>query len=360
MLPEIGDFRWLLDREDSPWYPTMRLFRQRRLGEWGDVIARVRVALEQAVSTGTLTGSPPALRASGQSDDFENGIEATIKMDSATEMPTDISRVADTRYGIMQYLPDGDETARSIAWYGEFLQPHVDLLARLIGPDDRLVEVGSGIGAQAIPLAKLLGPKGHLFLYETRPILRRILQQNLAANRVAQHATLMRRALSSTKEAQDDRETLDDLLLDRLDMLKIESNAAARDILEGASDTLWRLRPKLFIAIPDGGMLEDLACQVTTYGYRCWVLHAPYFNPGNFYQRDSDIFDGKRALGLLAIPEEVEVAIAPEGSVEWIGASDPGDRAESGSEPVHGSVDPELVGRDARKGFLRRLRRLTR
>ena len=35
----------MLDREDSPWYPTMRLFRQGRQDEWGDVIDRVREEL---------------------------------------------------------------------------------------------------------------------------------------------------------------------------------------------------------------------------------------------------------------------------------------------------------------------------
>jgi hypothetical protein len=37
-----GCWRWLLDREDSPWYPTARLFRQSQAGDWAPVIARVR------------------------------------------------------------------------------------------------------------------------------------------------------------------------------------------------------------------------------------------------------------------------------------------------------------------------------
>jgi tetratricopeptide (TPR) repeat protein len=36
-----ADWRWLLDRSDSPWYPTMRLFRQRRFGDWQDVFERI-------------------------------------------------------------------------------------------------------------------------------------------------------------------------------------------------------------------------------------------------------------------------------------------------------------------------------
>jgi tetratricopeptide (TPR) repeat protein len=44
-LKRVPDWRWMLDRDDSPWYPTMRLFRQRRHGDWEDVFDRMRVAL---------------------------------------------------------------------------------------------------------------------------------------------------------------------------------------------------------------------------------------------------------------------------------------------------------------------------
>lgn len=40
------DWRWLLDRDDSPWYPTMRLFRQTSPGDWQDVFARISAALQ--------------------------------------------------------------------------------------------------------------------------------------------------------------------------------------------------------------------------------------------------------------------------------------------------------------------------
>ena len=41
LLPFASDWRWMLDREDSPWYPTMRLFRQARPGDWEGVMERV-------------------------------------------------------------------------------------------------------------------------------------------------------------------------------------------------------------------------------------------------------------------------------------------------------------------------------
>jgi tetratricopeptide (TPR) repeat protein len=45
MLPFNPDWRWLLDREDSPWYPSIRLFRQKHLGDWAGLLEELRGAL---------------------------------------------------------------------------------------------------------------------------------------------------------------------------------------------------------------------------------------------------------------------------------------------------------------------------
>ena len=47
MLPHTPDFRWLLDRDDSPWYPSATLFRQHASGGWKPVLQRVAAALAQ-------------------------------------------------------------------------------------------------------------------------------------------------------------------------------------------------------------------------------------------------------------------------------------------------------------------------
>ncbi|AWK85498.1 glycosyltransferase family 9 protein [Azospirillum thermophilum] len=49
MLSHTPDWRWLLDRSDSPWYPTARLFRQPAPGDWSPVVAAMRDALEAVV-----------------------------------------------------------------------------------------------------------------------------------------------------------------------------------------------------------------------------------------------------------------------------------------------------------------------
>jgi ADP-heptose:LPS heptosyltransferase len=46
LLPASADWRWMDDREDTLWYPTMRLFRQPEPGDWKSVISRLRKELE--------------------------------------------------------------------------------------------------------------------------------------------------------------------------------------------------------------------------------------------------------------------------------------------------------------------------
>jgi len=41
LLPSVPDWRWLLDRDDSPWYACVKLYRQTALGKWGPVLQRL-------------------------------------------------------------------------------------------------------------------------------------------------------------------------------------------------------------------------------------------------------------------------------------------------------------------------------
>jgi tetratricopeptide (TPR) repeat protein len=60
LLPFAADWRWMTGREDSPWYPTMRLFRQPRFGAWDEVVGRVAAELAARIAeTSALRQSSP-------------------------------------------------------------------------------------------------------------------------------------------------------------------------------------------------------------------------------------------------------------------------------------------------------------
>ena len=51
LVQSDADWRWFLDRPDTAWYPTMRLFRQTQRGQWPPVVARVAEELRRLAAT---------------------------------------------------------------------------------------------------------------------------------------------------------------------------------------------------------------------------------------------------------------------------------------------------------------------
>jgi Flp pilus assembly protein TadD len=86
LTPFAPDWRWLLERADSPWYPTMRLFRQRDARDWGHVVADVRAALT------TLCAG-----ASGVNGPAHAGGEGTRRKRVVAQRATDLVRWSDER-----------------------------------------------------------------------------------------------------------------------------------------------------------------------------------------------------------------------------------------------------------------------
>ncbi len=189
-----------------------------------------------------------------------------------------------------------------------------------------MVEVGAGVGAHALRLSRIVGNGGHLFLYEKEPLLKRILGQNLTMNRIS-NVTLMRRNLAHPARiatpttdlpgvSRLSHETIDELQLEALDWLKINLEVDCADVIDGAVDSIWRLRPKIFIALPEVAELENIGTRLRELGYRFWRMETALFNPDNFNHRTDDLFAGHKVTSLLAIPEEIDIAVELPGCVE--------------------------------------------
>jgi ADP-heptose:LPS heptosyltransferase len=51
LIPQVAEWRWLQDRTNTPWYPTMRLFRQKKYGNWHHTIEEITDELIHYVRT---------------------------------------------------------------------------------------------------------------------------------------------------------------------------------------------------------------------------------------------------------------------------------------------------------------------
>jgi tetratricopeptide (TPR) repeat protein/precorrin-6B methylase 2 len=311
MLAEPADWRWLEGRDDTPWYPTMRLFRQPRRGDWASVVARVgddlaalaRDPSSSIASTGGANrpGADPVPRASPPAPNDAPVLCAAVE----------------TRHGIFALRPDGVPSERALHHYGEDLEPQLDLLRSRIRPGATVLEAGSGVGAHALALAAHVGAAGHLLVCEPRPALAALLQRNLAANAVHGVTTLHTSLLRAPTDRRagpglddDASAPIDGLDLRRLDWLKIGEGMDAEGILDGAADTLWAHRPGVFAAVADEAELARVAGRLRDFGYHCRRVDTPRYRPDNFNRRDDDTFAGVVVHAVLAVPEESPGVVA--------------------------------------------------
>jgi tetratricopeptide (TPR) repeat protein len=81
LVPRMPCYRWLLDRTDTPWYPSAQLFRQSEGGEWREVLTEVEDALRLDAGPGAMLVSDPSLggRPSARSDSEDASIALLVK-----------------------------------------------------------------------------------------------------------------------------------------------------------------------------------------------------------------------------------------------------------------------------------------
>src|SRR5207237_2672097 len=107
LVPKPSDWRWMETREDSPWYPTMRIFRQAERNDWSGVVDRVAEALEEEIRSARLDSRlrETPLRATPPTHVSRDATAASAPRRA-------FSVVSETRLGILQYFPDRDRVGR--------------------------------------------------------------------------------------------------------------------------------------------------------------------------------------------------------------------------------------------------------
>ncbi|MGQ0646094.1 MAG: tetratricopeptide repeat protein [Gemmatimonadaceae bacterium] len=139
LLPHVPDFRWMLDRTDSPWYPTMRLFRQPALRDWDGVFAHVTQALRE------MAGGRPAVEPVGRAVASD-----IVTIPSATR--TDDGR---PRFDVWVPLADLSDPNTFAEYEAELIGGGAHLATRaflreLLQPGDMYIEGVPGLGLVAM------------------------------------------------------------------------------------------------------------------------------------------------------------------------------------------------------------------
>jgi hypothetical protein len=295
LLPFSADWRWMENRLDSPWYPTMRLFRQTRPDDWSDVIESVRAAMVE-LSDGLDTRSSNDAPEEGRPQMRVPGVALPR---AAPAVAPGLSRACRSRFGMMQFVPGSDSLARSIEYYGDYLQTQLEIAKHLVAHGDIVVELGAGIGFHSIGLARIVGPDGQLLAIESSELLRRILRQNVSINE-PKGVSVMPAALAGA--------SLDELDLERVDMVKVTHPKDVAKVLDGGKNTLQRHRPILLFTHQPRAGLYALGQQISCASYSCWSVDTPLFDRANFNRRSDDLFGGERSYAVLALPRDNDVS----------------------------------------------------
>lgn len=201
------------------------------------------------------------------------------------------------------------DTASFLEWslyaYGAYEAGTVALLEGLTHSGAVVFDVGANVGIVTLPLARAAGAAGHLHAFEPHPALRARLIENCALNNLRQvtvsayalgsepgsfplYASTdanqgtgsLRRMSAQTEEIDVTVTTLDAYVaeqnIERLDVIKIDTEGADLDVLRGAVCSLERFKPAIYVEVsPEhlkafGATPSSLYDFLTGLGYRVW------------------------------------------------------------------------------------------
>jgi FkbM family methyltransferase len=311
-LAGVPDWRWLLDRDDSPWYPSIRLFRQRRVGDWASVFEAMAEALPEQL---------PGIRRCGP--------EGYRVADSGP------NRLIRARHGWMLYNRHDTYIGRSLELYGEFSEAENDLFQQILQPGSVVVEAGANIGAHTVVLARSAGPQGAVYAFEPQRVIFQLLCANLALNGHT-HVVCRCEALGDAAgtinvphldyrvsanfgglqlggEGPGEKvpvSTIDSLQLKRCNLIKVDVEGMELAVLRGAAETIERCRPVLYVENDRLQNSPPLIEYLMSLGYLLYWHLPPLYHPANYFHNPQNVFGKIVSSNMLCVHRSVRSSIS--------------------------------------------------
>jgi hypothetical protein len=276
------DWRWLLGREDTPWYPTMRLFRQSELGDWDGVFERLNRAVQQLLHESPRqlrlplpAVTDPLLYACGRYE-LRQTSDGVWWGD-----PREVSSFAATG--------SADPASMGVSFVEEQL-----LLHQLVNPGEVVVELGARTAARTLALARRVGGDGLVISLAADPEALLHLCTNVALNGLHQvrcvgigtnlsgeggpqgpEPTAARRDPGA--RSHRDPESigppwdLDAQSLAACHLLTMDAPGWEGALLQGARETIRRCQPVVYVRRVDPAGRPPLIDSLRSMGYQLYT-----------------------------------------------------------------------------------------
>lgn len=222
--------------------------------------------------------------------------------------------------------------SRSLSLYGDWAAPEIALLLSVLRPGDVVLDIGSHIGTEAVPMARAVGPSGQIYAFEPQTPLFRLLEANLALNgcdNVRSFRTLVGSSDGDWGAASVDysqptnfgavsfvecKESVDRTPMVRVDtllaslpqcrLIKIDVEGMEPDVLAGAEALIARCRPIIYCEATQPDQFDTVVAFLAERNYAVHWHAFPGFSPDNYFGVPQDIFNGFGDSNLLCLPRE--------------------------------------------------------
>jgi len=210
------------------------------------------------------------------------------------------------------------------------------MLLRCLSPGDTVFDIGANIGTHAVPFAKAVAPAGRVYAFEPQRMTFQFLCANAALNNldnlvglnravgdraghvavpvldpaVPQNFGALRLGDSGGGETVP-VDTIDGMAPQACRLIKIDVEGMEGAVLDGASQTIARHRPIIFVENNTVDGSPAILGKIAALDYRAWWVISNYFNPHNHFATTENIFSGiEPSADLFCLPAEMPADIA--------------------------------------------------